>query len=266
MADILYILPFAFFAGLIDAIAGGGGLIQIPGMMLIFPNMPIATLLGSNKLASACGTAVASTHYLRTLKIDFKTVLPSIIGAFVLAMAGAKVATMLDNHVLRPLVFVLLLGIGIYTLCNRGFGLHEHKTQLPATRLKIYCGIIGAVIGFYDGFFGPGTGSFLIICFVGWLGFQFLQGSAFAKLTNLSSNVAAMIFFAASHHVAYRIAVPMAVFNILGNLTGAHLAIKKGSSFVRMVFLIVIAGILVQFAWQMGWWRHLISSITVLQF
>ena len=117
-------------------------------------------------------------------------------------------------------------------------------------------GLIGAGIGFYDGFLGPGTGSFLIICFVGWLGCSFLQGSAYSKFTNLSSNVAATLLFASSNHIIYRLALPMAACNILGNLIGAKLAIKKGSKFVRGIFLVVIVGILLQFIYQMFFHRQ----------
>ncbi len=249
--EILYTLPFAFFAGLIDAIAGGGGLIQIPGLLLLFPNVPVATLLGTNKLASCCGTMMSSFHFVRTLKIDFKPVIPAAASAFICSALGAMLATLINNQLLKPIVFVLLLLIGIYTLYKKNLGLTHQEIKIPAAKLPFYYGIIGAVIGFYDGFLGPGTGSFLIICFVGWLGCSFLQGSAYSKLTNLASNVAASLMFASGHHIIYKLALPMAACNILGNLIGAKLAIKKGSRFVRVVFLVVIVGILSQFVYQM---------------
>jgi uncharacterized protein len=249
--DIFLALPFAFFAGLIDAIAGGGGLILIPGLLLLFPNIPVVTLLGTNKLASCCGTTMSSWHFVRTLKIKFKPVLPAIVGAFICSALGAYIATIINNQLLRPIVFVVLLIIGIYTLRRKNLGLTPAENKITNSMLPFYFGIIGAVIGFYDGFLGPGTGSFLIICFVGWLGCSFLQGSAYAKLTNLASNLAAVLLFAASNHIIYTLALPMAVCNILGNLLGARLATKKGSRFVRGVFLIVIVGILIQFIYQM---------------
>lgn len=251
--DILYVLPIAFFAGLVDAIAGGGGLIQISSLLFLFPDVPVATLLGTNKLASACGTIISSAHYVRTLKINFKVIMPALMGAFIFSALGARVATLVDNQILKPIIFVLLLSMGLYTLLHKNFGISIQKNQSEHLHLKFYCALIGAVLGFYDGFFGPGTGSFLIFCFVGWLGFNFLEGSAFAKLTNLSSNLAAMLYFAVDGHIFYKIALPMAAFNMLGNWVGAHLAVKKGSQFVRWIFLLVVTAVLIQFAYQMGW-------------
>jgi uncharacterized membrane protein YfcA len=253
MTETLYIFPIAFLAGLVDAIAGGGGLIQIPGLFLLFPHTAVVSLLGTNKLASFCGTAISSVHYARTLKIDFKTVMPALIGAFLFSALGAKITILIGNQFLKPLIFILLLLIGIYTLFNKKFGMIQHVTCHNTFKLKLYCCLVGSVLGFYDGFFGPGTGSLLIFCFVGWLGFSFLEGSAFAKFTNLASNLAAMIYFGAGNHIIYKLALPMAVFNILGNMIGARLAVKKGSQFVRWIFLLVVTGTLIQFTYQMGW-------------
>lgn len=251
--EILYTLPIAFLAGFIDAIAGGGGLIQIPGLLFLFPQAPIASLLGTNKFASFFGTAFSSAHYARTLKINLSALLPAILGAFLFAMLGAKASTLISNQILRPLIFGLLLLMGIYTLFHKQFGVTTHKNLSYDFKLKLQCGLIGATLGFYDGFFGPGTGSLLIFCFVSWLGFNFLEGSAFAKFTNLASNLAAMIYFASTQHIMYTLAIPMAIANILGNILGARLAVKKGSQFVRWVFLGVVIMTLMQFMYQMNW-------------
>jgi uncharacterized membrane protein YfcA len=250
MLDILYSLPVAFFAGLVDAIAGGGGLIQIPGLLFLFPNIPVVTLLGTNKLASCCGTLMSSWHYVRTMKINLVSILPTLLGSFIFSALGAKTATLVSNQVLKPIVFIMLIFIGLYALFNKGLGNITKHEEITGIKLRIYTACIGITMGFYDGFFGPGTGSLLIFLFVGWLGFSFLQGSAFSKLTNLASNLAAMIYFASSHHILYQIALPMAVFNVLGNIIGAKLAIKRGSKFVRWVFLAVIIAILIQFTYQ----------------
>jgi uncharacterized membrane protein YfcA len=250
MDTLLYALPIAFAAGFIDAIAGGGGLIQIPGLMLLLPNTPIVTLLGTNKLASCFGTMMSSIHYLRTLKINLVNVLPTLIFAFVCSMLGAKIATIIDNRILEPLVFIMLLVIGIYALANKKMGLDTKIEDIKSKKLHISCIAIGSVMGLYDGFFGPGTGSLLMFCFVGLLGFSFLMGSALTKMTNFSTNLAAMILFASTGHILYEAAIPMAFANILGNLLGAKLAIKKGSKFVRIVFLFVVTAILLQFLYQ----------------
>jgi uncharacterized membrane protein YfcA len=255
MSTELYILPIAFLAGFVDAIAGGGGLILVPGLLLLFPQIPVVNLLGTNKLASFCGTFAASAHYIRTLNINFKVVFPALISSFLFAALGAKITTLLHNQTLKPIVFGLLILIGVYTLVNKQLGAKKNPAPV-ALNLRLYCVLVGSSLGFYDGFFGPGTGSFLIFCFVGWLGFSFLEGSAYAKLTNLASNLAAMLYFGLSGHIIYKMAVPMAVFNILGNMLGARLAIKKGSQFVRWVFLSVIVVTLLQFAYQMGWLTH----------
>lgn len=247
--EFSYACIVAFGAGLVDAIAGGGGLIQIPGLLLLFPNVPIVTLLGTNKLASFCGTFMSSWHFVRTLKINFKALLPTLIASFLSSIVGAKVVSTINNHSLKPIIIILLTVMAGYTLWRKDLGMTS-TIKLSGIRLKLCCIAIGMAMGFYDGFFGPGAGSILIFCFVGILGFSFLEGSAFSKLTNLASNLAAMIYFASSHHILYTLAIPMAVCNVLGNLVGARLAIKKGSGFVRWVFLVVILGILIQFTYS----------------
>lgn len=243
--SIIYALPIAFLAGFVDAIAGGGGLIQIPGLMFLFPSVPVVTLLGTNKLASCCGSFMASWHYARTMKIDLKAMMPTLVAAFLLSAFGAKTATLIDNQILKPIVFFMLISIGLYAFFNKKLGMTQTKNQdVRSFKMQVYTILTGITMGFYDGFFGPGTGSILIFIFVGWLKFDFLYASAFSKLTNLASNLAAMIYFASSGHILYDIALPMAAFNVLGNLLGAKLAIKKGSRLVRGVFLVVIVAIL----------------------
>lgn len=245
MEILLLACIFAFMAGLIDAIAGGGGLIQVPGLIFLFPQMPIVTLLGTNKLASSCGTVMSSFHYVKTMKIDFKALIPAILSAIFFSVIGAKIVSTLNNEILKPIIFVLIILIGIYTLFKKNFGLHSHL-KINGTQLKLVTIFLAGIMGFYDGFFGPGTGSLLIFGFVSLIGYSFLEGSAYAKLLNLSANVAALAFFAVHGKIVYSTAIPMAVFNVLGNLTGAKLAIRKGSGFVRWVFLIVISGILIE--------------------
>jgi uncharacterized membrane protein YfcA len=240
----------AFFAGFIDSIAGGGGLIQVPVLLFLFPNMPIVTLLGTNKLAASSGTVISSYNYVKALEINLKKFLPALLAAFVFSMIGAKILSLLNDELLKPLIFFLLLAIGIYTLFKKELG-QISQLRFTGYRLQFLLILIGAVLGFYDGFFGPGMGSLLIFCYVSLIGFSFLEGSAFAKLTNLSANIAACGFFIFHHHVVYRIGIPMAFFNIVGNYVGSKLAIQKGSAFVRGIFLIVISGILLQMGFHL---------------
>lgn len=236
----------SFFAGFVDSIAGGGGLIQVPALLFLFPNVPIVTLLGTNKLAMSSGTVISSLHYTRALKVDFKVFLPAIIVAFISSILGAKVLSIMDNEILKPLVFILLILIAIYTFIKKDLGVVSNK-KFSGWQLQCALILIGAMLGFYDGFFGPGTGSFLMFCCVSLLGFSFLEGSAFAKMTNLAANVSALIFFSIHGHVMFKIGLPMAVCNITGNYFGARLAIKKGSGFVRWIFLVVVGGMIAQF-------------------
>lgn len=246
MLDILLACPIAFLAGFVDSIAGGGGLIQVPGLLLLFPNMPIVTLLGTNKLAASCGTVIASFHYVRAFKLNYKAIVPALVATFIFAILGAKTVSIFDNETLKPIIYVLIVLIGIYTVVNKNFGLVTRKT-IDGWKLSGGCLAIGCVIGFYDGFFGPGTGSILLFLLVSIIGLNFLEGSAFAKLMNLAANLAALLFFILSKHVVFKIGLPMAVCNVLGNSVGARLAIKKGSGFVRWVFLIIIILMLVKF-------------------
>ena len=236
----------AFLAGLVDSIAGGGGLIQVPALLFLFPNLPIVTLLGTNRFTSCCGTVMSSFHYFYTLKINPKTFIPILITAFLFGMLGAKVLSIVDNDILKPLIFVLLILIALYTFIKKDFGLTS-KQRFSGINLQLILIPIGAILGFYDGFFGPGTGSFLMFCFISLLGFSFLEGAAFSKLTNLAANLGSVIFFIYHHHVLYQLAIPMAIFNIGGNYFGAPLAIKKGSGFVRWVFLAVVIALLSKF-------------------
>lgn len=241
----------AFLAGLVDSIAGGGGLIQVPALLFLFPTLPVVTLLATNKFVNAIGTSVASARYVKALEINLKFFSPTLVMAFLGSLLGAKVLSLIHNEMLRPLVFFLLLIIGFYTLLKKDLG-STNAQKREGLWVHFFLITIGAIIGFYDGFFGPGTGSFLIFSFVGLLGFSFLEGSAFAKLTNLSANFAAAGFFIYHDDVKFSIALPMIIFNILGNYVGSGLAIKKGSQFVRWIFLFVILGLIIEALWQ---WR-----------
>jgi uncharacterized membrane protein YfcA len=192
---ILLACPVAFLAGLVDAIAGGGGLIQVPGLLLLFPQIPIVNLLGTNKLAACCGTVMSSFHYTRTLKIDYRSFTPTLVAAFMGSFIGAKVVSNIHNEILRPVIFILLLVMGSYTLIRKDFGVISRR-KLNGLPLQLCTISIGTGTGFYDGFFGPGTGSLLMFFLVGLVGYSFLEGSAFAKLANLAANTAAVIFFA----------------------------------------------------------------------
>ncbi|WP_283190943.1 TSUP family transporter [Pseudomonas sp. PMCC200344] len=239
MVDIVILCVFAFAAGLIDAAVGGGGLIQIPALFNVLPAAPPAALLGTNKVAAAFGTAFAARSFVRKVVIDWGLVIPAAYAAFVMAFFGAATVSFVPQSVMRPAVLVLIVLMAIYTFWKKDFGALHAPTHI-GIRQKWLAVVIGGAIGFYDGLFGPGTGSFLIFLFIRCFAFDFLHASASAKLVNIATNVAALIFFIPTGNVLYLIALPMAAFNILGALTGTWLAVRKGVPFVRALFLVLL--------------------------
>lgn len=247
---LLLLCAFAFLAGFIDSVVGGGGLVQIPALMILLPGAPIPTLWGTNKLAAVCGTSFASYRYARHVTIDFGVIAPAAGVAFAFSIVGSRAVTLLRPEFLRPIVLVLLIAVAMYVFFVKDLGL-IHQPKHARRRAVGIALLIGAALGFYDGFFGPGTGSFLIFAFVGIFGFDFLTASASAKLINLATNLASALYFALSGHVLYRIALPMAACNIAGAFVGTRLAILKGSRFVRLLFLVVVGALIVRLAQQL---------------
>jgi uncharacterized protein len=243
--DIVPLGVAAFIAGFVDAVVGGGGLIQLPALLILFPQIAIATLFGTNKLASIAGTSVAAVHYAQRIAIPWSSVLPGAIAAGAFSFLGAKVVQFIQPSLLRPLILVLLIGVGLYTYFKKDFGTAQ-RPKVAARYRKMFTILAGGIIGFYDGFFGPGTGSFLIFTFVGVLGFDFLKASASAKVLNWATNFAALLAFASAHQVLYSLALPMAVCNVAGSLFGARLAILKGNSFIRALFLSIVSALVIK--------------------
>jgi len=243
------LIGFAFVAGFVDAVVGGGGLIQVPALFVLKPELPPATLFGTNKLASIVGTGNATWQYARRVQLPWRILLHTAGTAFVFSFLGARAVSYLNPNALRPLIIVLLVAVFIYTLIKKDFG-QLHAPKLSPLQQR-YCGIVmGVVMGFYDGFFGPGTGSFLVFAFVGIFGFSFLLASASAKVVNVATNAAALAWFIPTGHVLYQAALPMAVSNLAGSWCGAHLAIKRGSGFVRVLFICVVALLLAKMIWD----------------
>lgn len=247
--EIVYICFFAFLAGLIDAVVGGGGLIQLPALLVFMPHVAVPILLGTGKLAGISGTTAAMWRYARSVELNWKTLLPAAFTAFVFSFLGARAVSHLPGDALRPMVLVLLVAVAVYTFIKKDLGA-LHAPKLTQSRERLYAILAGAAIGFYDGFFGPGTGSFLIFVFIGIFGFSFVAASASAKVVNVATNLSALGYFMLKGLVLYEIAIPMAVCNILGSMVGTRLAIKQGSGFVRRLFLIVVSAIILKFAYD----------------
>ena len=235
-----FLLLAAFCAGFIDAIAGGGGLIQLPALLIGLPNSDTVQVLGTNKLAAVFGTSSAAVMYQRRTKPDLRFTLAMALPALVGSVFGALIATSIPTNALRPLVFVLLLGVGVFTWRRPALGQVEFLRHSPRRR-KLIAMAAGGGIGFYDGIFGPGTGTFLMIVLVAALGFAFLNASAIAKVVNVATNIGAISVFGLRGVVLWKLGLALGVANILGGLIGANVAIRGGSALVRKVFLFVTA-------------------------
>lgn len=247
--SLVLILLAAFTAGLIDAAVGGGGLVQVPALFGIFPREIPATLLGTNKLSSSFGTLLAASRYARKVNIDWRVTLPAVIGSFVLAFVGAWLARRLPKEVMRPLVVTLLLLVAAYTLRNKQFG-RDHQPH-DHGRWTVWLALLtGGSIGLYDGFFGPGTGTFLLFAFIRVFGFDFLHASASTKLVNLASNVASVILFGLTGNILWQLGLAMATANIAGAWLGSHIAIRYGNQLIRKLFIALVSVLIAKLLWD----------------
>jgi len=212
--------------------------------------------LGTNKLASMCGTTVAAVKYARRVQVAWSAAAPAAVAAFVMAFAGAWTVTRVPADFVRSLLPLILLAVAVYTFKKKDFGSVHAPRHSGMTERLLAMGV-GAFIGFYDGFFGPGTGSFLLFLFVRFFGFDFLGASAAAKVVNVACNVSALIWFGYSGHLIWKLAALMAVCQVAGSLIGTRLALKHGSGFVRKLFLVVVSLLIVKTAYdsfmRLGW-------------
>lgn len=248
-SGLFFLILTALLAGGVDAVVGGGGLIQIPALFVAYPAEPPATLFGTNKCASIVGTANATWRYARQVRMPWRTILPAALAAFAFSYLGAAAVAWLPKDAVRPLILLLLIVAAVYTLQRKDFG-QRHRPAHGGHRELLYASLLGGLIGFYDGFFGPGTGSFLIFLFVRFFGFDFLHASASAKVVNVATNLAALIYFVPNGYVLPGLAIVMALANVSGSMLGTWLALKHGSGFVRRVFLLVVGALIVKFAWD----------------
>ena len=243
--ELIIVTLASLLAGFVDAIVGGGGLILLPALFSVFPAAPPATLFGTNKVASVWGTAVASIQYARRVDMRWSALLPAAAAGFAGSLAGAWLVTLVDGSFLRKGLPFVLLAVLAYTLAKKELG-RTHAPRFSGNAETMAACSIGLVLGFYDGFFGPGTGSFFVFLFVRWLGYDFLNASASAKLLNTATNLAALGLFAYKGHVWWHYALAMAVANVAGSLLGTRLALRHGSGFVRVVFIAVVSALILK--------------------
>jgi uncharacterized membrane protein YfcA len=245
IATALFLLAASFFAGFIDSIAGGGGLIQLPALLIGLPKSETAEVLGTNKLSAVFGTTTAAALYRKQIKPDPKILIAMGVPAFLGSAGGAVLASKIPTSSMRPMVLVLLIIVAVYTWFKPDLGKFENLRHLPKRRVQI-AAIAGVIIGFYDGIFGPGTGSFLMLILVASLGYAFITASAIAKVVNVATNVGAIMVFGINGAVIWQIGIILGIANISGAVIGARLAIKGGSTLVRKVFLIVTVALIVK--------------------
>jgi uncharacterized protein len=245
MTEYLFLGVAAMLAGMIDAVVGGGGLIQIPALFSTLPEAVPATLLGTNKLAGVWGTSAAAVNFARRVRVHWSTAVPAALAAFALAFVGAFTVTKVSPDFLRKLLPFILIAVAIYTFKKKDLG-SIHAPVHEGMQERAFAIGIGGCIGFYDGFFGPGTGSFLVFLFVRFFGFDFLAASAVSKVVNVACNLSALLWFGYSGHLIWQLGAMMAVCNVAGSLVGSRLAIKHGSGFVRKLFLLVVSALILK--------------------
>jgi uncharacterized membrane protein YfcA len=243
--ELLFVSVASVLAGFVDAIVGGGGLILVPALFAAYPTAQPATLFGSNKGASIWGTALATHQYSQRVDMHWPVLIPAAAVGFFASFAGAWVVTLISPAFLRKVLPFILLAVLVYTLARKELG-RTHAPRFAGRKEALVASAIGAAVGFYDGFFGPGTGSFFVFLFVRLLGYDFLNASASAKLLNTASNLAALILFTVKGHVWWQIALVMAICNVAGSLAGTHLALKHGAGFVRAVFVVVVSTLILK--------------------
>lgn len=247
---LVLILIAAFGAGFIDAVAGGGGLITTPSLLLLMPGVPVAAVLATTKCASIAGTVGAASSYARKVPLPWHILLPAMTAALPASVLGARYVASLDPELIRPVILAVLAIVALYTWLRPGLG--SAPTAGIDRRMQGLAGyLLGGVLGFYDGFLGPGTGSLLVVAFITLFGRDFLQASAAAKFVNVLSNLGALVWFAAAGMVMWKIALPMALMNLVGGLLGSRMAMRSGNRWIRRVFLTVVWALIARLAWNL---------------
>ncbi|MBI5923303.1 MAG: TSUP family transporter [Betaproteobacteria bacterium] len=247
--DWIFLAGAAFLAGLIDAVAGGGGLILIPALFVTLPEIAPAMILGTNKFSAIFGTTSAAVRYVRSIQVPWLVAFPAALAALIFSWFGAMAAVLLPKDMMRPLVLLLLVSVATYSFVRKDFGSTDENRKYGAKEI-CWAFLLGAFLGFYDGFFGPGTGSFLIFLYVQYFGLNFLRASSAAKIVNVASNAGALVYFGTTEHILWKLAMLMAACNIFGAVLGSHLAVRHGSLFVRRVFLLATTALIAKFGYD----------------
>lgn len=246
---IITLIILSFVAGFIDSVVGGGGLIVVPALLISFPNTPLTTIFGTNKIAALSGTSISAYQYSKRVKFNFKLLIVVSLFAGIASFLGAKIVSYINVNTLKPVVLIILVAIAIYTFIKKDLGNVKTK-KLSFYKQLIYGSLFAIIIGFYDGFFGPGVGSFFVLCFVVVLGFEFVEASAYSKVINCVTNIGALFVFIKQGDYILEIALIMAIFNISGNFIGTKISLKNGNAFVRKIFLAIIVMMILRYSYD----------------
>lgn len=245
---VLFLCTAGFLSAFVDAIAGGGGLISLPAYFMV--GFPPHYTLGTNKFSATCGSIVSTFKFAKSGKVDkdiMKRLLPfTLLGA----SAGVFTVLLIDSSILKPIVLVLLLGVGVYSFFSKSVGMEDNFDGINKRNIILGC-ILAFSMGFYDGFFGPGVGSFLIFGLIKIYGFDFVRASGNAKAMNLTSNATSLILFAINGKIRYLLGIPMTLFMILGAHVGTKLALKEGAKFIKPIFVTMSLAIACKMLFEM---------------
>lgn len=250
VADWGLLMAAATAAGWVDAVVGGGGLILLPAILLVAPQLTQQAALATNKATAVFGTVAAVVTFARKVSLDWKVLVPAGAIAATTSAAGAAAVSLIDRDLFVPIIMVVLVGVAVLVTCRPTIGRTAAPSPPTHRKVLIVIGLAAAGIGFYDGILGPGTGTFLIISFATFLGTEFVRSAAMAKVINLGSNFGALAYFAVTGHVWWSLGLAMAVCNVLGAVIGSRMALSKGSGFVRITLLVVVIAMVIRLGWQ----------------
>lgn len=248
LLTLILLLCAGFFAGWVDAVVGGGGLIQLPAVLMV-PGLSPVQALAVNKLGSSFGTAASATTFYRRTSNDLRTSLPTAIIALIASFCGAIVATLIPAAAFKPIIVCALVAVLLFTVFKPNLGELTRLKHSGAQHILIALAI-GAVIGFYDGILGPGTGSFLMISLISLLGYNFLLATAQTKVINLATNIGALIFFGLAGYQVWSLGLLLGCANLMGGSLGARTAISRGNKFIRIMMITVVSALILRLGWD----------------
>lgn len=237
-------------AGWVDAVVGGGGLILLPAILLVAPQLSSQAALATNKMTAVFGTFAAVVTFARKVALDWRVLVPAAALAAAASAAGAAAVSLIDRDLFVPIIMVVLVGVAVLVTARPTIGTVAAKQPPSRTKMLTVVFLAAGGFGFYDGILGPGTGTFFIIAFATLLGTEFVRSAAMAKVLNLGSNIGALTFFAVTGHVLWQLGAAMAVCNVIGAVLGSRTALARGAGFVRVVLLVVVLGMVVRLGWQ----------------